>query len=242
MRVSRLFRQRSGAGPAAPSGLRSVGRSHVGRVRTVNEDRILDRPLAGLFAVADGMGGHADGSLAAETVIAHLDRLAGQPDRPDIPAALDAANREIVQRGGGKSGTTIVVLRISGGRADIWWAGDSRAYLVRDRRLRLLTRDHSLVQELVEAGEIAAHQAAGHPRANVVTRALGTRDQVDVDRCELPLEPGDLLLVCSDGLSRSLASDDFGAGEPLEALADRLLNSALDRDGRDNISFVIVKT
>ena len=105
----------------------------------------------------------------------------------------------------------------------------------------LLTRDHSLVQELVEVGEIAADEAAGHPRANVITRALGIASSIDLDVREIEVCAGDLLLLCSDGLSRSFVNDDFRNEEPIDAMADRLLRNALERDGRDNISFVLVK-
>ena len=240
MRLSKLFRQGRGGDPAPASCIRSTSRSHVGRFRTVNEDRIFDRPDDGLWAIADGMGGHADGGLAAEIVIAHLDRVLLQQDRSPICSAIEAANGAIFRQGEGKSGTTVVVMKISDDRAQIWWVGDSRAYLIRDRRLELLTRDHSLVQELVEAGEISPDQAEGHPRANIITRALGTRDKVDVERRHLKVMPGDLLLLCSDGLSRSLASEDFRARVSLQAMADRLLKNALERDGRDNISLVLI--
>lgn len=241
MRVSKLFRQSRTLVSASTLNTRSTSRSHVGHLRTVNEDRVLDHPAAGLWAIADGMGGHADGSMAAETVTAHLGNLARHHGPSEIDAALEAANCAIMKHSGGKSGTTIVVLRIDEHRVQIWWAGDSRAYLIRDGQMELLTRDHSLVQELVEAGEIAADQADTHPRAHIITRALGTGADVDIDRTELNLLPGDLLLLCSDGLSRSLVSDDLGLWEHIDGLADRLMNNALQRDGSDNISLVLVE-
>ena len=158
-----------------------------------------------------------------------------------IRAAIEAANGSILEQAGGKSGTTIVALKIFDDCARIWWAGDSRAYRLRDGKVDLLTRDHSLVQELVEVGEIAADEAAGHPRANVITRALGIASSIDLDVREIELRAGDLLLLCSDGLSRSFVSDDLRNEEPIDAMADRLLRNALERDGRDNISFVLVK-
>ncbi|MXO85992.1 SpoIIE family protein phosphatase [Altererythrobacter aurantiacus] len=207
----------------------------------MNEDRILDRTDASIWAVADGMGGHANGSLAAETVIAHLARLETRSEPVDVSRTIECANTAILRQAGGTSGTTIVVLRISNDKAQIWWAGDSRAYLIRNRRLNLLTRDHSLVQELVDVGEIAAHKAAHHPRANIITRALGVRDQVELEKRQLGIFPGDILLLCSDGLSRSLAANDMQHDESIEARADRLLENALKRDGRDNISLVLVE-
>ena len=241
MRLSRFFRHRKESDPLASSDIQSVSRSHVGRFRTLNEDRILDRPNSRLWAIADGMGGHVNGSLAAETVIAHLGGLPQIQEPAAIRAAIEAANGSILEQAGGKSGTTIVALKIFDDCARIWWAGDSRAYRLRDGKVDLLTRDHSLVQELVEVGEIAADEAAGHPRANVITRALGIASSIDLDVREIEVRAGDLLLLCSDGLSRSFVSDDLRNEEPIDAMADRLLRNALERDGRDNISFVLVK-
>ena len=234
MRLSRFFRHRKESDPLASSDIQSVSRSHVGRFRTLNEDRILDRPNSRLWAIADGMGGHVNGSLAAETVIAHLGGLPQVQEPAAIRAAIEAANGSILEQAGGKSGTTIVALKIFDDCARIWWAGDSRAYRLRDGKVDLLTRDHSLVQELVEVGEIAADEAAGH-------RALGIASSIDLDVREIEVSAGDLLLLCSDGLSRSFVSDDLRNEEPIDAMADRLLRNALERDGRDNISFVLVK-
>ena len=146
----------------------------------------------------------------------------------------------IRKRIGGAGGTTVVALGIADDGATIHWAGDSRAYLIRDGALRLLSHDHSLVQEMLDAGAINIEQAAHHPHANVITSALGTSAEPRIDSAKLTLESGDRLLLCSDGLSRSLSERDVIGDTTMDGLADRLLTNALQRDGSDNISLIIV--
>jgi serine/threonine protein phosphatase PrpC len=229
---------------ALPAEFRSVSRSHVGRVRQVNEDRVLDRADRGLWAVADGMGGHRGGDIAAELAIVALRGLA-DADEPfseaAILTALERANGEIRARSeaaGGVIGSTVVVLHVADGLAQVFWAGDSRAYRARDGRWEQVTRDHSLVQQLVDEGLIDREQAKRHPQAHVITRALGVEGDVEIESVSFAVEPGDLLLLCSDGLSRSLGDD--AVMEIDEQAAERLLSAALERDGSDNISFVLV--
>jgi serine/threonine protein phosphatase PrpC len=215
-------------------------RTDVGRVRSVNEDRVLDRSDAGLWAIADGMGGMSAGDLAAQTAVDTLAAL-GSVDGRALLAALQRANTLIQAQGGGRSGATIVAAHVTAGEARIYWAGDSRAYHVRGADVRRVTRDHSYVQDLVDAGLLDEAAAEDHPRANVVTRALGVADSVEVDVVRVGLQPGDRLLLCSDGVSRSLHPADLARPEPVDALADRLLAAALDRDGSDNASLVLIE-
>lgn len=231
--------------PPFPGPYRSTSRSHVGRVRKVNEDRVLDRPDRALWAIADGMGGHRGGDIAAELAVAALRRLADDPAEitpGTIRRALEEANRAIFERGaaaGGVIGSTIVALHLAEGEAHILWAGDSRAYRGQGGFWRQMTRDHSLVQQLVDQGLIDSTQAAHHPQANVITRALGVDSSVQIESlCCVPA-PGDVFLLCSDGLSRSLDSRMPTDGHG-EAGADHILADALERDGSDNISFVVV--
>lgn len=222
--------------------VRSVSRSHVGRKRHINEDRTLDAPEFGLWAIADGMGGHYGGDIAAQTVVDALRQVgrAGQsPAGADLVQTLADANRTIYQQNRG-SGTTVVALRLSQMSAHIVWAGDSRCYRVRNGEAELLTRDHSLVQELTDAGLITAEAAARHPQANVITRALGASLDCELDECVVEVRPFDRFLLCSDGLSRTLQPGDFGEGA-IDLLADALLRRALARDGSDNISLVLVE-
>lgn len=240
--LTRLWRRpRAGL---APAGFRSAHRTHVGRVRRVNEDRVLDRPDRGLWAVADGMGGHSGGDRAAATAVAALERLAegaGPITAEGVLEALAHADALIAEQGDGRSGTTIVAGWAEDAGLRLFWAGDSRAYLIRDERAMLLTRDHSVVQQLVNAGALTEAMAARHPQANVVTRALGVGAALEIETAEHDLAAGDLVLLCSDGLSRSLDPRDFAPTLPLEALADRLLLNALRRDGSDNASLVLVE-
>ena len=223
-----------------PLQVESVVRTHVGRVREINEDRVLARPDTGLWAVADGMGGHSGGEEAAGTLIAHLARIPAPGAPRTIGDALETANSAILAGGGGKSGTTAVVLHARDGRAEVYWAGDSRAYLIRGDALHLLTHDHSVVQQMVDAGALTPEQALRHPQANVITNALGVGASVTIDRASRDLLTGDRLLLCSDGLTRSLCERDVSNTEQLDTLADRLLTNALQRDGSDNISFALL--
>jgi serine/threonine protein phosphatase PrpC len=238
--------------PVAPiaadpaTAFRSVARSHVGRVRSINEDRVFDCPEAGIWAVADGMGGHRGGDLAAQAVVERLRALTASrrvADFTDMLVALGQANADIRHRNdtnGFDAGTTVVAALIDGATAHIAWAGDSRAYRIRDGGLQLLTHDHSLVQELIDAGLLTPAAAERHPQSNVVTRALGICDDPGLQMTSAPLAPGDRLLLCSDGLSRSFQPDDAVDGDT-EQLCDRLLGNALRRDGTDNVSLVVVE-
>jgi serine/threonine protein phosphatase PrpC len=233
------------ADPRPSDDVRSVSRSHVGLVRAINEDRVFDCPERRVWAIADGMGGHAGGDLAAQAVV---DRLRGltngdQPIRfTDMLVALGQANGDIRQRNerlNAAAGATVVAAMVDGTRAHIAWAGDSRAYRFRDDRLTLLTHDHSVVQELVDAGLLSPDRAEQHPQSHVVTRALGVDDDPRLQTVSVDLKPNDRLLLCSDGLSRSLRADDMDS-DVIDTLVDRLLQNALARDGRDNVSLTMI--
>src|SRR5690606_32221293 len=144
--------------------LSTVSRTPLWRVRRIYEVRVFDRDDLGLWAFADGMGGHSRGDIAAETLVAHLAALPTPVSPQAVDDALQATNRAVYQDHGGQSGTTLVMLTIDQGAATVRWAGDSRAYLIRNGRPELLTRDHSLVQELVEAGLVTPDKAATHPK------------------------------------------------------------------------------
>jgi serine/threonine protein phosphatase PrpC len=227
--------------------LRSVARTHVGRVRRINEDRLLDRPDRGLWAVADGMGGHSAGDIAAEAVIAALQAVPADASDDIVEAALVSANKAIHDRVAGSSqvsGSTVVALHRTGeGRATILWAGDSRGYRLRDGTLVQLTRDHSVVQEMVDAGVLSPDRAETHPQAHVITRALGTSGSVAIDRVRTDVRAGDIYLLCSDGLSREIGDEALARtlALPITQAADTLLADALAAGGTDNISFVLIE-
>lgn len=233
--------------PCAPPGFRSESRTHVGRVRAINEDRLLDRPDRGLWAVSDGMGGHHAGSAAASTVVEALARLADRDvaiDGSKVCDALAQANSAICtgrHKDAPVSGATVVAAVMNGMTATICWAGDSRAYRIRNGQPEQLTRDHSVVQEMVDAGALTAAAAERHPRANLITRALGIAPTVVIEQVTTQVRPGDYLLLCSDGISRSLDSRDFAImPAAIDAIADRFLVNALQRDGSDNATLILI--
>lgn len=222
-------------------------RSHVGNVRTVNEDRFLSRSDRGLWAIADGMGGHSDGVAAAAIAIGALEDMAeGEHPISDecVRKSLTHANQLIcaLEKPGGKSGATIVAGRRDGDEMILYWAGDSRAYRVSGGKAQLVTHDHSVVQELVDAGVISKAEARDHPQAHVITRALGVSREIELETIRVPFRSGDRILLCSDGLSRSLTAKDLTLPSPsLADSADRLLANSLRRDGTDNATLIIVE-
>lgn len=224
-----------------------------GRVRRVNEDRAVAGP--DLFAVADGMGGHAAGDVASAMAVARLARLAHRPDLTpaDVTAELAECNREILaaaQTGSERAGmgTTVaglVLVRLAGSRH---WAvfnvGDSRVYRFVDEQLMRVTVDHSEVEEMVAAGTIAADEARSHPRRSVVTRVLGMHPPPEADVWVFPPTPGERFLICSDGLSSELADPEIAAvlrEQPIaQRAADALVARAVAAGGRDNVTVVVV--
>lgn len=226
-----------------------AGLSHRGLVREVNEDALLTDPTGVLWAVADGMGGHGHGDLAADLVIDALARMPhGDAGRADLLAALGEAHADVRERaqadGLGEIGATVVALMLHGPLGLLAWAGDSRGYLLRGRGLTPLTRDHSVVQELIDRGSLSATEAARHPHSNIVTRAIGAGPAVTPDFAEVVVEPGDQLLLCSDGLTRCLADAEMatllaGAPDP-ESACVALVEATLRRGAPDNVSVVVI--
>lgn len=226
----------------------STARTHPGR-RAQNEDAVLARDDLGVWAVADGMGGHQGGSWAAATVIETLARLACEAD--GRPVALERAvaegNQEIVEAGrqiGGTIGTTFAALAFDGQAMTGLWVGDSRIYRWRDGVLERLTRDHSIVQELVDRGTLQPAEAERHPMAHVLSRAVGVQAAVDADRFGLEAVPGDMFLLCSDGLTRVVSEPEIAAELATgnaQAATDTLMELTLARGAPDNVSVVVVR-
>lgn len=224
----------------------------VGRVRRHNEDSYLERSDIGLWAVADGMGGHEAGDLASQTIVKCLDQVQSPTDAAGflgsvnrrIHEAHDSLRQEAARRGDGRViGSTVVALLVRNGHFACLWAGDSRAYLLRDGNLRQVSRDHSLVQDLIEAGQIAPEGAESHPHANVVTRAVGASDQLELEKRNEALRNGDVFLLCSDGLSRLAEPEEIAETmrrHPGEDGARALVDLALDRGAPDNVTVVVV--
>jgi protein phosphatase/serine/threonine-protein phosphatase Stp1 len=221
-------------------------------VRKRNEDAVLDRPEIGLWAVADGAGGHQRGDYASELIIEALGEL-GPPASAgllidDVKTRLGRVNRELRAKAadigpGALICSTVTVVLIADARSCCLWAGDSRCYLLRAGGLRQISHDHSYVQDLVDRGEIGPEAAADHPLANIVTNLLGAEDGLTLEERWDQLVAGDTLLLCSDGLCRALADPDIAAilrDHPVEAAADRLIESAVSRSAKDNVSVVVI--
>lgn len=221
----------------------------TGRVRESNQDRLL---VAGDFvAVADGMGGHAGGELAAETAIDDLRRFGEPHDAEDVVTAIRQANRAVVataeRHGLANMGTTVVAALLRPIRRSVTIAnvGDSRAYLLHNGELDQVTRDHSLVQDLLRSGRISEDEARDHPHRNVLTRVLGIADEIDVDTFELAVSEGDLILLASDGLFNEVDVDDMarivGDRVDLGAAAADLVAQANENGGNDNITVILAR-
>jgi protein phosphatase/serine/threonine-protein phosphatase Stp1 len=232
---------------------RSWAMTHAGAKREHNEDACVDRPDVGLWAVADGAGGHAAGEVASGMIAEALEGVPGGLPAAEMLAQVRlsierthrALRAEAARRGPDVVvASTVVVLLARGEHFACLWAGDSRAYLLRGGVLRQITRDHSLVQELVEAGAIAPHEADSHPRANVITRAVGAElDDLSLDKVSDRLHPGDRFLLCSDGLCKTLPDGEIASllgaldGTPSQALID----AALAMNVSDNVTAVAVE-
>jgi serine/threonine protein phosphatase PrpC len=231
--------------------------SHIGLVRQTNEDNGLVCEDLSLLAVADGMGGHRAGEVASRTA---LDTMAEyvRLNSSDIAAgpigvlkrALEAANDKIFRQSQRDPdyhgmGTTITAVLMAGEIMYLAHVGDSRAYIIHDGAIRLVTDDHSLVNELVKNGGITRDEATRHPHRNVLTRAIGSASEVNIDFYEEPLSRGDILMLCTDGLSNLLSLDEMRETVTMaltpEAGTEKLVNQALERGGPDNITVILCK-
>jgi protein phosphatase len=225
----------------------SAARSDVGLVRSRNEDAVLELPARGLWAVADGMGGHACGDVASRTVVDSLAAIAAAANLEQYVAGACSRLRlvnqqlrtEALTRKVSVIGSTVVALLACGGEAGFLWAGDSRLYLCRNGRLQQLTRDHSQAEEMKSFGP-----ALGHAAPSGITRAVGAADTIELEQRTLALRDGDMFLLCSDGLSNPV--DETHIARALQAgdcklAVDALISLALANGGRDNVSVVVAK-
>jgi protein phosphatase len=230
----------------------SAARTDIGLVRSNNEDMILDRPERRMWAVADGMGGHAYGEVASRMTVAALDALpAGEPLQQAVAQArvcLLDVNGALVAEAAARRvpviGTTLVLLLASGRTGICVWAGDSRIYLCRGGSLLQLTRDHNQFEELQARNHLSPADALAYPGAAMITRALGASATLELDEIQVQVSDGDVFLLCSDGLSNAVSPEDmFGAlsGGDCAQAADTLVALALAAGGRDNISVVVVR-
>jgi protein phosphatase len=231
-----------------------AGRSDVGKRRAVNEDSVLVGPP--VFAVADGMGGHAAGDKASAAVIDRLARLGsdashGYLDVDRLEGALTAAAGDIdlfaahIPIGAGTTVTgAVLALKDGEPHFGVFNIGDSRVYLLVDGEFSRVTTDHSVVQEMVDAGLLDERDAESHPESNVITRAVGFRDDPRPDVWMLPVRPGMRLLLCSDGLTKEVTDTDIrghlSTGGSAAETADHLMDAALAAGGRDNVTVVVI--
>ncbi|MDA7086908.1 serine/threonine-protein phosphatase [Pseudomonas sp. SA3-5] len=233
---------------------RSAARTEVGKVRARNEDAFLAMPEQGLWVVADGMGGHQNGALASRLIVEYL----GEPSEGDLQQRLGELRKRLhglnrrlgqeltvtAERPDTLIGSTVVALLIEDDRAACVWAGDSRCYLWRGSRLYQLSRDHSLLQQLIDEQQLSPAEAARHPAAHALTRAIGASEELKLEILELDILPGDVFLLCSDGLYQDLSADELGAALNLPApqlTLNRLFQRVLDGPARDNLSAVVIR-
>jgi PPM family protein phosphatase len=242
-------------------------KSDIGRKRPHNEDYFAVDPALGLYVICDGMGGGNAGEIASrmaiEAIVTHLKAAAATPKLTligpvdpnlsiaanQLASAIRAANEAVHQASWQHAkyagmGTTVVAIRLTNSYLSIAHVGDSRLYLVRNGAMQSLTSDHSWVAEQVARGCMSEEEAARSPRRNIVTRALGVESTVEIDLAEMPLLNGDLLLLCSDGLTRGVRSQDIlqtlELDGDLEAKTNRLVSMANEAGGDDNVTVMLV--
>jgi len=231
----------------------SCCRTTTGRQRSVNEDAYLGLDEQGLWLVADGMGGHARGDVASRLIVEAFEGLIRPPSLDafgqEVKARLALANqrmREEALHAGPDQlmGSTVVAFLAYKREWLCLWAGDSRAYLLRDGRLKQITRDHSVAEELVRRGELRREEAAAHPAANRITRAVGTQDQLVVDQYRSVLHDGDAVLLCSDGLNKEVGDDEVATildDYDCEEASRELVELTLERGARDNVTVAVIR-
>jgi serine/threonine protein phosphatase PrpC len=231
----------------------TASRTHVGLKRKLNEDRVLERPECGLWVVADGMGGHDAGEVASSAIVSALAEIPVSAD-PDVLVAsaqealrgVNASLRQLARSDIRPKtiGSTVVGLALAEAEYRCFWAGDSRAYRARGAELVQITRDHSLVQDLVDAGLVDGADAEKHPDAHVITRAVGAAKELEIDCVSGEALPGDIFLLASDGLTRVVSPDELlhqlRTANPIQAAA-ALIETVLSRGAPDNVTLVICR-
>jgi len=234
--------------------IEAAGATDVGRMREANEDAYLEGDS--VFAVADGMGGHAAGEVASAAALEPIAALDGRifADATEAVGALReaivAANVSVTRMAEQEPsyrgmGTTLTAAMLEGRRLHVAHVGDSRAYLLRDGRFSQLTDDHTLVQHLVDEGRTTRDEAENHPQRSIVTRAIGVSADIEVDSMSLDLQAGDQLLLCSDGLTGVVADDDIAreltSGADASTVVHRLIDLANEAGGPDNVTVVLLR-
>lgn len=227
------------------------GQTHTGCVRDHNEDRFLTAPEAGMWVVADGMGGHHGGDLASGAIVTHLGSIGRAVSAPDLQARfvdrISRANDEIqaISRANGATvGSTVVALLTFEHHFAVVWSGDSRVYMIRNGQLLQVSRDHTEAQELLDRGAISAEEAANWPRKNVITRAIGAASEPSLEQRYGTLQHHDIFILCSDGLTGHVEDDEIlqmVQATPPEKACQALVDLTLSRGATDNVTVVVVR-
>lgn len=230
---------------------RSVSATHVGLVRKVNEDAVLDRPDIGVWAIADGMGGHSAGDVASQMLVESLGRLRVPADLSTFVEFAEhnilAVNDRLLDLSRARHqviGSTIVTLLMRERHCAFLWAGDSRLYRLREGEIAQLTTDHSQVEQYVQQGLLSREDAQFHPDNNLITRAVGATQALYLDCDVTEMRPGDRFLLSSDGLDKHVLVDEIADGLrrfELPRCARHLINLALEAGGTDNVSVCLVE-
>jgi protein phosphatase len=226
--------------------------SHPGRVRTHNEDNLVLRPEFGLWAVADGMGGHQNGALASATVAARLSAIGRAGSAAELLAQLERSvleanaelRRQIRVNAGATMGSTLAVLLVHGRHFACVWSGDSRIYLIRGGRITQVSRDHTEAQDMIERGVLTAEEARSWPRRHVITRAIGVHDKPELEIDNGELQGGDVFVLCSDGLTDHVRDEEIlreAATAGAQPACDALLALTLERGASDNVTVIVVR-
>jgi protein phosphatase len=228
----------------------SAAVSHVGKIRKINEDSLIDRPEIGLWAVADGMGGHGGGDVASGAVVKTLAEMRAPASASEflhefelrIANVNNELQRIASERAGAVIGTTLVAILVFDAHYACAWCGDSRGYLMRNGELNQITRDHSEVQDLIDSGMLSREEAKSWPGRNVVTRAVGAQPKAELDVVSGRAYEGDRFLLCSDGLVGHLSDEEIA--QELKSVAPNaacsaLVEKTLERGASDNVSVIV---
>ncbi len=238
--------------PPSQSLFETGSATHVGLVRSANEDSFIVRPDIGVWAVADGMGGHEGGAYASGLVVERIAKMQGAADLQGLVdqclSTIGEANGEILgyarDNGKGTVGTTVAALLAMGRRFACVWCGDSRVYRLREGTLDLVTRDHTQLQEFIDSGALTEEEATNWPNRNVLTRAVGVVEDPMAETCVGEMRPDDVFIICSDGLTGHVSADEIcNSAERRTASSGcaELVELALSRGGKDNVTVIIVR-
>ena len=232
----------------------SSGKSTAGNVRSINEDSYINSPRNGIWAVADGMGGHESGDLASQLITQSLGVIKQygtlEHTIKDVTECLLNANLFLLdeaslRKGNQTIGSTVVVFISHNHQCAVLWVGDSRLYRLRENTLELMTKDHSQVQELVDLGILQAEDAENHPSANIITRAVGASPELQIDNKQFNVQEADTFLLCSDGLYKELSDNEIASTlmqHSSKKACTELIESALKKTCRDNVTAIVIDT